>query len=84
MRATGRLCGVEPKTVLAMLKLAGENCEKIMGRKVRNVKVTDVQCDEIWGFVGRKNNIKARSKPTTTASEMPTRSSRSSGTRNWF
>jgi transposase-like protein len=59
VRATGRLCGVEPKTVLAMLKLAGENCEKIMGRKVRNVKVTDVQCDEMWGFVGKKEQHKS-------------------------
>ena len=45
---------MEPKTVLSILKRAGENCEKIMGRKVRNVKVSDVQCDEIWGFVQKK------------------------------
>jgi IS1 family transposase len=54
VRATSRLCGVEPNTVLAMLKLAGENCERIMGQKVRNVKVADVQADEIWGFVQKK------------------------------
>jgi IS1 family transposase/transposase-like protein len=54
VRATARLCDVEPNTVLAMLKLAGENCERIMGRKVRNVKVADVQADEIWGFVQKK------------------------------
>lgn len=54
VRATARLCDVQPKTVLAMLKLAGENCERIMGRTVRNVKVADVQCDEIWGFVKKK------------------------------
>jgi transposase-like protein/IS1 family transposase len=54
VRSTGRLCKVEPKTVLTMLKFAGENCEKIMGQKVRNVEVKDVQCDEIWGFVQKK------------------------------
>jgi len=37
-----------------MLVLAGKNCERIMGRKVRNVQVKDVQCDEIWGFVQKK------------------------------
>jgi|ERR1700733_3462885 transposase-like protein len=42
VRSTARLCDVEPKTVLTMLVLAGENCERIMGRKVRNVKVADV------------------------------------------
>ncbi len=25
-----------------------------MGRNVRNVKVADVQCDEIWGFIQKK------------------------------
>lgn len=58
VRATARLCDVQPKTVLAMLVLAGENCEQIMGSKVRNVQVTDVQCDEIWGFVQKKESHK--------------------------
>ena len=54
VRSTARLCDVEPKTVLAMLALAGANCERILGRTIRNVPVTDVQCDEIWGFVQKK------------------------------
>ncbi len=37
-----------------MLVLAGENCERIMGRLIANVPVTDVQCDEIWGYVYKK------------------------------
>jgi IS1 family transposase len=37
-----------------MLTLAGENCEKIMGRLVVNVPVKDVECDEIWGYVYKK------------------------------
>ena len=58
VRATARLCDVEPKTVLTILKLAGGNCERIMGRLVVNVPVKDVQCDEIWGFVGKKETHK--------------------------
>jgi hypothetical protein len=54
VRSTARLCDVQPRTVLAILVLAGENCEKIMGRVVVNVPVKDVQCDEIWGFVQKK------------------------------
>jgi IS1 family transposase len=54
VRSTARLCGVEHKTVLTMLVHAGENCERIMGRYVRNVKVNDIQADEIWGFVQKK------------------------------
>jgi IS1 family transposase len=37
-----------------MLELAGRNCERIMGRTIVNVPVEDVQCDEIWGFVQKK------------------------------
>ena len=32
VRSKARLCDVEPKTVLSMLKLAGENCERIIGK----------------------------------------------------
>lgn len=54
VRSTARLCDVQPKTVLSILVLAGENCERIIGRVVVNVTVKDVECDEIWGFVQKK------------------------------
>jgi IS1 family transposase len=34
--------------------VAGEKCEAIMGRIIRNVPATDVQCDELWGFIQKK------------------------------
>jgi transposase-like protein/IS1 family transposase len=54
VRSTARLCDVEPNTVLNILALAGERCERLIGDKLRNVPVTDVQADEIWSFVGKK------------------------------
>ena len=54
MRSTARLCDVEPKAVLRILVHAGERCERIMAEKVRNVPVKDVQADELWGFVFKK------------------------------
>lgn len=54
MRSTARLCNVEPKTVLNILVLASEKCERLLGRKIRNVPMKDVQADEIWSFVGKK------------------------------
>lgn len=61
VRSTARLCDVEKRTVLNMLKLAGENCERLLADRVRNVPVQDVQCDEIWTFVQKKegHNLKA-------------------------
>jgi transposase-like protein len=58
VRSTARLCDVEKRTVLTMLKLAGENCERLLADRVRNVAVQDVQCDEIWTFVQTKEGHK--------------------------
>jgi IS1 family transposase len=58
VRSTARLCDVEKRTVLNMLKLAGENCERLLADRVRNVPVQDVQCDEIWTFVQKKEGHK--------------------------
>jgi len=49
-----RVTGVHHGTILKLLVLAGERCEKIMGRYVRNVKVQDVEMDEVWSFIGKK------------------------------
>ncbi|HXA05817.1 MAG TPA: hypothetical protein VNY30_13295, partial [Bryobacteraceae bacterium] len=32
----------------------GERCETLMATKLRGIAVRDVQCDEIWGYVGKK------------------------------
>jgi hypothetical protein len=38
--------------------LAGEKYEKLLGRVLVNVPVRDVECDEILGFVGKKEGHK--------------------------
>ena len=55
---TARLCDVEPKTVLRILKLAGEKCEALLSRRVRAVPVEDVQVDEAWTFCLKKERRK--------------------------
>jgi hypothetical protein len=44
---------------MKILVKAGEKCEKLMGRLIVNVPVKDVECDEIWGFVQKKEGHKA-------------------------
>ena len=51
VNATSRLASVHKETVLSVLSLAGERCERIMDEKIRNVTVEQVQADEIWSFV---------------------------------
>jgi IS1 family transposase len=49
-----RLSGVHHTTILSLLILVGEKCERLLGKKIMNVPVTEVQADEIWSFVGKK------------------------------
>jgi len=49
-----RVTGVHHTTILKLLVLAGEKCERIMAQKIRNVQVRDVECDELWAFIGKK------------------------------
>jgi transposase-like protein/IS1 family transposase len=58
IRSTMRISGVDQNTIMKMLVLAGEKCEKLMGKLIVNVPVRDVQCDEIWGYVGKKEGHK--------------------------
>jgi lambda repressor-like predicted transcriptional regulator len=54
VRSTERLTGVHRDTILKVLVAAGEKCEKLMGRLIVNIPVKDVECDEIWGFIQKK------------------------------
>jgi transposase-like protein/IS1 family transposase len=58
IRSTERITGLDQNTIMKLLVLAGEKCEKLMGRLIVNVPVKDVECDEIWGFVQKKEGHK--------------------------
>jgi transposase-like protein/IS1 family transposase len=54
IRSTMRITGMDQNTIMKLLVLAGERCEKLMGRLIVNVPARDVQADEIWGYVRKK------------------------------
>jgi hypothetical protein len=43
---------------MKLLVAAGEKCETLMGRLIVNVPVRDVQADEIWSFIGKKEKMR--------------------------
>src|SRR5579863_10306091 len=49
-----RLTDVHQKTILKLLVLAGEKCERIMAERLRNIQVRDVELDELWSWIGKK------------------------------
>jgi len=54
IRSIQRITGIDQNTVMKILVLAGERYERLLECKIRNVQVSDIQCDEMWGFVGCK------------------------------
>jgi IS1 family transposase len=46
-----------------ILVLAGERCERLLERTINRLPVRDVQCDEIWGYVGCKEKRNANGDP---------------------
>ena len=54
IRSTMRIAGLDQNTIMKALLLAGERAERVMAEKLRNVEVRDVECDEVWSFIGKK------------------------------
>jgi IS1 family transposase len=54
IRATARLFGVSKTTILKLVEDAGQAAAWYQHRVLRNLPCTDIQADEIWGFVGSK------------------------------
>jgi IS1 family transposase/transposase-like protein len=57
-RSTARLCDVEKRTVLNLLKTAGDRCEKLLDATLQNLPVRDLQLDECWTYVFKKEGHK--------------------------
>jgi IS1 family transposase len=62
MRSISRITGVSINTVTKLLEDAGRACAAYHDATVRNVKATNVQCDEIWSFCYAKEKNVAAAK----------------------
>ena len=60
INATSRLLKIHKQTILDFLVLLGEGCARLHDRLVRDVVTSDVEMDEIWSFVQKKQH---RCKP---------------------
>jgi len=54
IRKTGRLVGVSKDTVDALVQRAGKHAAALHDELARHLKVSEVQFDEKWSFVGKK------------------------------
>lgn len=58
VRSIERVTAVHRDTILRLLVLAGERCEKLLADTITSLRVRDVECDEMWGYVGMKEKAK--------------------------
>lgn len=54
IRSTERMLDVSRETVLSLLVRVGEGCAALHNKMMRDLPCQRVECDEIWGFVGKK------------------------------
>ena len=54
IRSTERLTGVHRDTIMRLMVRAGDGSKKLMDEKLRNLHLQQIQMDEIWGYVGKK------------------------------
>ena len=60
IRSLERVFHVGRNTIMHAMVEAGEKCQTFLPKTVRDVPVNDVECDEIWGFVGMKEKARIR------------------------
>lgn len=56
VRAVERLTGVAKSTILRLAVAVGEGCERLHNVMVRGVRADDIECDEQWSFVQKKQS----------------------------
>lgn len=58
IRSVERVTNVHRDTILRLLVLSGKRCQNLMDEKITGIDVKDVQVDEIWGYVFKKEGHK--------------------------
>ena len=60
IRGVERITGVNQNTIMSLARRVGDACAKIMDEKMRNLNCRNIEVDEIWGFIGKKEKRATR------------------------
>jgi len=67
IRSTERISGVHRDTIMRLMVSTSLRCMKVMDEKIKNLSVKQIQVDEIWGYVAKKQK---RIKETDSSYEV--------------
>jgi IS1 family transposase len=59
LRSTERITDLNINTLMSLLMKAGDRCQTLLAERIVSIPVQDVEVDEIWGFVGKKEGHKS-------------------------
>ena len=62
-RSTERLTGLSRNTIMSLLVKYGQHCEKLLDATMRNLGCRRIQCDEVWGFLMKKQKQVRKDDP---------------------
>jgi IS1 family transposase len=54
IRSIERMTGINRNTIMSLGLRVGAACETLLDTKMRDLTLSNIQVDEIWGFVGKK------------------------------
>lgn len=60
IRSTERITELDRNTIMSLLVKAGDRCNTLLAARIVSIPVKDVEADEIWGFVGKKEGHKSK------------------------
>lgn len=63
LRGIARVKRVKPDTVLHWLEIAGAQAATVNAQQIQNLRLTQVQIDELWTFVKKNRGTSQRPKP---------------------
>ena len=55
IRSIERMTGTHRDTICRLLRATGERCQVVMDEKMEGVQVKEIQLDEVWGYVRKKD-----------------------------
>ncbi len=54
IRSIERMTGIHRDTIMRLGVRVGEGCQRLLDREMHDLSCTDIQVDELWCFVGKK------------------------------
>lgn len=57
IRSVERVTGIHRDTIMRLMVRIGNGCRNLMHERMRNLSCEDVQVDECWTFVGKKQHM---------------------------